>query len=307
MHCLLAGCLLAATQNSYTAQLGKPYQVGPKSFIVGTKQELENHYKRVITLHSVRTAIAFGWEQETYIAKAGRKLVVFNATIKNPGKTPISVGPADTFSMRVFESLAKPGEIEYVGACTTSLGPSSRTLKLGESSDVFVVFSFPERSPNLKIATYFRTYDRARDPKYDLSGSIQKPTSVFARSALEFGMKASVSRGQPFDLDDLNFRVVKVEPIQDGYRVRVEVSNPFPKPGRWGWQYAGATIRDAEGRETPHYPTFEVLPEFADWGFAVKSGRPIIGDYLFYPKDRSAPVDFTLTMHSTQRSITVRL
>jgi len=180
-------------------------------------------------------------------------------------------------------------------------------LKQGESAEVFTVYEFPARSHNLKIATYFHTYDKNKDPKYDLSQSILKPTSVFARTPLDFGVVASVARSESFDLDDLKFRLLQVEPIQDGYRVRVEVSNPFPKPGRWGWQYAQATVNDAQGRVTSHYPSFEVLPEHADWGLAVDHNRPIVGDYQFYPADKSAPVSFSLTMNSTKRSVTVRL
>jgi len=96
--------LVAAVQNSFTAQLGKPYPVGPTSYIIGTKEELENKYKRTITLHSVRTAIAFGWKNETYVAREGKKLVIFHATIKNAHKTPISVASADTFGLRIFDS-----------------------------------------------------------------------------------------------------------------------------------------------------------------------------------------------------------
>jgi len=299
--------LVAAVQNSFTAQLGKPYPVGPTSYIIGTKEELENKYKRTITLHSVRTAIAFGWKNETYVAREGKKLVIFHATIKNAHKTPISVASADTFGLRIFDSGAKAGDIAYVGACSATLEAPDRTLKQGESAEVFTVYEFPARSHNLKIATYFHTYDKNKDPKYDLSQSILKPTSVFARTPLDFGVVASVARSESFDLDDLKFRLLQVEPIQDGYRVRVEVSNPFPKPGRWGWQYAQATVNDAQGRVTSHYPSFEVLPEHADWGFAVDHNRPIVGDYQFYPADKSAPVSFSLTMNSTKRSVTVRL
>jgi hypothetical protein len=177
-------------------------------------------------------------------------------------------------------------------------------LEKGQSKEVLTVYEFPAASPNLRVGIYYDTFLRDA-PKFDLSKLVAKPSSVFAKDALNYLGTASISAGGSFDLDDLEFTVGAAEPFDGGFQVRVEVKNPMLAPGRWGWQYAQAELSGDGFEPTGNYPDFYVTPEFAEWRNEIGSGKTVAGHYKFFPAKPGTPRSFSLTMHSTKRSVKV--
>lgn len=293
-----------AAQNKYDAKLGTYYKLGPEVFVSGSKEKLEIGVQRLVALKSVNTCIAFATKTETIVAKEGKILVIFTATIKNPEKNPISIFSSQTFGLRLYESGFKSGDVNYIGGYDSTLSLANKSIKSGESIDVICVYEFPQTLKNLKIGIYYDRQGTANVPKYDLTQSIPEPTSVFGRSKLSYEGSATVKVGQEFDFDALMFKVIDCKPTSDkGYRVRVEIRNPMLKPVSWGWQYAKAEVSDESGNLTAYYPAFYPLTE----GFSteVNPGQTVVGDYQFYPTKGSSPKRFSLTMNSTKRSVSV--
>lgn len=233
-------------------------------------------------------------------------LVVFTATIKNPEKRSIRVSSSQTFGLRVYDTTFQAADISYRLGVDSSLGNLDTNLKSGASMDIVAIYEFPESLPHLRVGVYYNRYNKAQTPKYDLSSLIDTPTSVFAKNKLNFNNSASAKVGAMFDLDDLNFRVVDCQPIENnGFRVRVEIKNPMLRPGRWGFQYAKATLTDESGNETASYPEFYPTSGYEAWGNEIGAGRTVVGDYKFYPTGRGAPKSFKLTTMATKRSVTV--
>ena len=301
-----ASLLKQQTPPAYTGRLGVPYLLGPRSVVSGSNEEIDIGIRRWVTLRSVRTAAAFGMERRTFVAKEGKKLVIFGATIKNPAKMPIGISDSSTFGLRVYDSGAKPGEIKYLGSSDSKLAHLTGSLEKGQSKDVLTVYEFPAASPNLRVGIYYDTYLRDT-PKFDLSKLVVKPTSVFAKDPLNFIGSATVTAGQSFDLDDLEFTVGAVEAIDGGFQVRIAVKNPMLAPGRWGWQYAKAELSGDGFEPTGNYPDFYVTPEFAEWRNEIVPGKTVVGHYKFYPAKPGTPRSFSLIMHSTKRSVRVML
>lgn len=293
------------TAQAYTARLGVPYLLGPRAVVSGSKEELDIGIRRWVTLHSVRTAIACGMEGRTFVAREGKKLVIFRATIKNPGKMAIGLHDSETFGLRVFDSGGKAGDFNFLGASDETLGRLDKKLEKGQSGEVITVYEFPAASPNLRVGLYFDRYLRDTAPKFDLTKRVAKPTSVFAKDALTYVSAATVPVGQSFDFDDLEFKVGPPEAIEGGFQVRVEVKNPMRAPGRWGWQYAKAELTGEGFEPTAYYPDFFVTPEFSDWRNELPPGKTVVGHYRFFPTKAGTPKSFTLTMHATKRSVTV--
>lgn len=299
--------VLAQTNSGFPAKLGTTYLIGPESHITGTKQKIEVGNQRLVTLKAARTALAFGAEQETILAAKGRLLVIFEATIKNPEKSPISITNADTFGIRVYDSGLKAGDVVYRGSFTPTGQTLRFKLKHNESADVVSVYEFPATLENLKVGPYYHTFIASKTPKYDLTTLVSAEKSLFARSALSYVDSASVSERQPFDLGDLKFSVIQIRPHEGGWAVKVEVSNPYRFPSRWGWQYGKAYLVDAQDNAVANYPDFTVEDAFKDWGFEVKPGQTIRGEYKFFPTGVFKPKTFRLIPNASQRSVDVVL
>lgn len=299
---------MTQTPTAYKAKLGVPYSVGVVGRVPGDKKPMELGESRLITLHSVRTAVRFGTKRESIVAPEGKKLVIFEATIKNPEKGTISVSDAGCFGLRVYDTKFKPGDVAYRGSCAKDRSLPNRKLASGESFDIFSVYEFPAETPHLRVGVYYHTYLPKSTPRFDLSKDIEEPTSVFAKSNMVYTDTFTTSLGKSFDFDALNFKVLSANRIADGgYAVRVEISNPMVLPGVWGWQYARATVHDTEQRETAFYPAFSIDPAYADWNFEIAAGKAITGEYRFYPSPETKPATFTLKMNSTKRTVTVKL
>lgn len=293
-----------ATQHKYDAKLGTFYKLGPEVFVSGSKEKLEIGVQRLVALKSVKTCIAFATKNETIVAKEGRILVIFTATIKNPEKNPISIFSSQTFGLRLYDSGFKSGDVNYVGGYDASLSLVNKSIKSGESIDVICVYQFPQVLKNLRIGIYYDRQGTTNVPKYDLTSSLPEPTSVFGKSKLSYDGSATVKAGQEFDFEALMFKVIDCKQIADkGYRVRVEIRNPMLKPVSWGWQYAKAEVSDESGNVTAYFPAFYAVTE--GYSTEVNAGQTVIGDYQFYPAKRLAPKTFSLTMNATKRSVTV--
>jgi hypothetical protein len=87
----------------------------------------------------------------------------------------------------------------------------------------------------------------------------------------------------------------------------VQVRNSMSMPGRWGWQYAKATLVDEAGERVDYYPDFVATPEHADWRGEIPGGKSVAGDYTFNAGGSFVPVKFVLRMVATERQIEVRL
>lgn len=294
-------------QHEYDARLGVPYLLGPKATVSGSNEELDIGSRRWVTLRSVRTAIAFGMEGRTLVAGNGKMLVIFSATIKNPAKMPIPVTDSSTFGLRVYDTKFQAGDVKYLGSADTASRRLDRKLQKGEQVDVQSIYEFPAAAPHLRVGIYFDRNNRATTPKFDLTRLIDKPRSVFAKDALTYQAPANARAGESFDLDDLVFKVGAVEVAEGGYRVNVEVTNPMPTSGRWGWQYANVELVSEDGDRTAYYPDFVVAPAFADWRNTIEPGKTVTGAYKFFPSKSGKLKSFVLTMNSTMRSVKVEL
>lgn len=287
--------------NTYDARLGQFYLIGATGKVTGALQ-----LSREVSITGARTAIAIGNDAETLVAGEGKKLVIVESTIRNPEPGPIQVTNGSSYGIRVYDLKANPGDIRYLGAWARSGGRLDVSLKHGETVDLVSVWEFPAVTPTLRIGPHFYAYYPKTTPKFDLADKFAQPTSVFARDNLTYAATAEVTKGQVFDLDGLEFRVLGAEPFEKGsYRVRIEVRNPMPAAGRWGWQYAKATMIDAAGTATDYYPDFVVLPEFADWGMTIKPGQTIVGEYRFTPPGGAPPRQFKLIANATHRTVVV--
>lgn len=302
---LALSMLQAQAPRTYTARLGVPYLLGPRAVVSGSKEELDLGIRRLVALKSVKTAIAYGMEGRTFVAREGKKLVILHATIKNPAKSTIRLNDSQTFGLRVYDSGGKAADFNYLGASDESSKRLDEELAQGQSGDLVTVYEFPASSPHLRVGTYFHTYYPSDTPRYDLTKHVAKPTSVFAKDALNFVSAVQVSEGEWIDLDDLQFKLGPVERIEGGFQVRAEIRNPMMAPGRWGWQYAKAELAGEGFDPAGHYPDFYIAPEFADWAFEVKPGKSVVGHYRFYPSKPGSPKSVTLSMNSTKRSVRV--
>lgn len=301
-------CVILAPQSApareYKAKLGQPYLVGVIGRVSGSNERLEIMQSRLVTLKSVRTAIAVGTKAETIVAREGKKLVVFTANIKNPEKGQIYVTSSGAFGLRVFDTQFKAGDVEYRGSYTMAMGDLAIHLKPGQSVDIVSVYEFPAVTPHLRVGVYYDTKLKS-DPLFDLTNLIDKPISVFAKDNMTYSQTANVKVGEAFDLDGRTMKVLGCKPYEGGFAVQVEVANSMLAGQTWGWQYARATMRDAGGTETAFYPDFAVLPEFAEWRNEIKPGGRIVGEYRFYPSNKAAPVSFALEVHATKRRVLV--
>ncbi|CAN5572851.1 hypothetical protein BH11ARM1_BH11ARM1_01030 [soil metagenome] len=306
----LASILLACTPQAtrtYPAKLGVAYKIGVIGRVIGSSEKMEIQLSRLATIDSVQTGIAFGTKSETFVAKEGKKLVIFKATIKNPEKDPISVNSSQSFGLRVYDTTFKAGDIKYLGACNLSKGALNVSLKNGESVQVFTIYEFPAVTPHLRFCTYFEKPQPKSDPRYDLTNQIENPTSVFAKSNMEFRPEAKVEQGKLFDLDGLSMRVTARSVLPDGgVAVQLEVTNPMPVAGRWGFQYARAFITDQNGIETEYYPEFYITPA-GQTAREIPFGKVIHGEYRFYTRTTGTTKFFTLIATATKRKIIVSI
>ncbi len=292
--------------NVYNAKLGQPYLVGTVGRMPGTNSLLEMGLQRIVTLNSVESTMAFGFLTRTFVASEGHKLIVFRATIENPEVRPIALSDSDCFGLRIYDAALKAGDVRYLGAGTPSLEDLRIKLSSKKKQDVISVYEFPDTSPNLRIGIYFDKAVNGRTPKYDLSSEIKAPKSVFAVNALTYSRSAKSKLNEAFDLDDLTFKVLGIANTKDGIEVRVEVTNPFPLAGRWGWQYGKAELGMSDGKVVEYYPDFFVEPAFENWNHELKSGQKVIGRYRFNPSSGS-PLTFTLNSNATKRKVVVGL
>ncbi len=289
------------------AQLGKPYLIGTVGRTKGEKQVSELGNSRVVTIKSARTAIAFGTKKESIVAGEGKKLVIFEAKIRNPEKKPISVSESQTFGLRVYDTKFTASDVQYRGAATKDLAILDKSLKSGESIDIVAIYEFPAKTPNLRVGIYYHTYIASQAPKFDLTSQLAPPTSIFAESNMSYLPSAQAPLGKSFDLDDLRFKVLGQTTIEGGgIAVRVEISNPMARPGRWGWQYATATLLSGTAATTS-YPEFYISPEFKDWANEIRPGSTVVGEYRFYPAAGFSAKQFRLQMNGTKRTVTIGL
>ena len=299
--------LVAILGAQIPAQIGKPYLIGTVGRTKGEKQVSELGNSRVVTIKSARTAIAFGTKKETIVAGEGKKLVILEANIRNPEKRAISVTESQTFGLRVYDTKFTVNDVQYRGAAAKELSLLSKTLKPGESIDIVTIYEFPAKTPHLRIGIFYHTYIRSQAPKIDLTAQLTPPASVFAESVMNYVPTAEASLGARFDLDDLQFKVLGQRKIeQDGTAVRVEITNPMPRPGRWGWQYATAAM--LSGATTVNsYPEFYIDPQFQTWGNEIRPGATVVGEYRFYPPAGFSAKQFRLQMNATKRTVSVGL
>lgn len=305
---IASALFIAASQsaNAYPAKLGQPYLIGYVGRMPETNEALEMGLQRIVTLQSVETALAFGFKSRTFVASEGHKLVIFHATIQNPEKRPILVSDSNCFGLRVYETKFNGKDVRYLGCGSKSLEDLHLQLKPKASIDVISVYEFPEVTPHLKIGLDFSAHKSPKAPKFDLTSAIKSPSSVFAESNMKYGSTAKVKVGEPFDLDDLNFKVLGIVDTKEGPEVRVQVSSKMPFPGRWGWQYGKATMNMSDGKIVDYYPDFIIEPEFATWNHELKQGQSVIGRYRFNPPSGSM-VSFELKSIATKRKVVVTL
>jgi hypothetical protein len=305
---LFTSALTQTARSEYKAKLGEPYLVGVVGRVSGDKKSMELGESRLVTLHSVRTAIRFDTMRESILAPKGKKLVIFEATIKNPEKRTITVSDSSCFGLRVYDTKFKASDITYRGSCAKDRSLPNRKLASGESFEVFSVYEFPAETPHLRIGIYYHTYLPKSTPRFDLTKFIEDPSSVFAKSNMVYTDSCTTSLGKSFDLDALNFKVLSAAPTTEGgYAVRMEITNPMLLPGAWGWQFAQASVKDAQERETAYYPAFFVDPADSSWKNEIAPGKAIVGEYRFYPSADSKPSSLTLKMNATERTVIVRL
>jgi len=297
--------LLAQTANAYSAKLGTPYLVGPVTTVSGSKERLEIGIRRWVTIKSVRTALAYGAEKETFMAPKGRMLVIFEASIKNPEKNSVLVSPANAFGLRIYESGLKAGDVKYVTSVKSDGSMLSLQLKKNESVDIVSIYEFPSTLKNLRIGTYFDTYIAKETPKYDLSSKLSNADSVFCDSPLSYRDSATVPVGRSFDLGDLVFTVTQITPHEGGWAVKMDIKNPHRFPARWGWQYAKAAMTDDSGKEVGHYPDFFADNAYKDWGNEIKPGQTIKGELRFFPSGTFKPKLFRLSTTLSGRTVDV--
>ncbi|MBS1726363.1 MAG: hypothetical protein JST51_06540 [Armatimonadetes bacterium] len=287
----------------YKAKLGTPYKIGIVGITSGTNDRSELGESRLVTLEKVQTALAYGGKKVTFVAPAGKKLIIFLATIKNPEKGPIYITSDKTFGLRLYDTTYTAKDVSYRGALTKGGDLLDHHLKPGESIEVATVYEFPSVTPHLRVGMYYHTYMPKNAVMFDLTDKIEPPRSVFAKSNMNYVDWVSIDKSKEFDLDDLTFKVLDCQPIKDnGFAVKVQISNPMPMTGNWGWQYAKAIVRDAKGAETSYYPSFTVGP---DWNMTIEPGKSVVGEYRFYPADQAPPKTFVLTQNSTKRTVTV--
>lgn len=304
----MMGAQSTPAKPGYKAKLGTPYLVGTVGRTAGEKKATELGNSRLITLNSAHTAIAFATKRETIVARQGKMLVILGSTIKNPEKRTISVADSQTFGLRCYEPTFKASDVAYRRSALKNGDILSYQLKPGKTVDVWSIYEFPDQIPHLKIGIYYHTYIASQTPKFDLTNLVQKSKSVFANSSLRFNTSAEVGLNEKFDLDGLNFRVLEVRKISDGgFAVQIEAANDMILPERWGWQYAQAQIEDTSGRKTLNYSDFYIDSAYSDWGMNIQPRNTITGEYRFYPSNQDEPVKFSLTMNSTNRSVTVVL
>jgi len=299
--------LVAMLSAQIPAQLGKPYLIGTVGRTKGEKQVSELGNSRVVTIKSARTAIAFGTKKETIVAGEGKKLVILEANIRNPEKKPISVSESQTFGLRVYDTKVTASDVQYRGAATKDLAILDKSIKPGEIIDIVAIYEFPAKTPNLRVGIYYHTYIASQAPKFDLTSQLAPPTSIFAESNMTYLPSAQAQLGKSFDFDNLRFKVLGHNAIEGGgIAVRVEISNPMARPGRWGWQYATATLLSGTAATTS-YPEFYIAPEFKDWANEIRPGSTVVGEYRFYPVAGFSAKQFRLQMNGTKRTVTVGL
>lgn len=307
MNALIA-CALIQPQPVFkpTAKVGEFYLIGPRATISGTNEKLELGLQRLIRINAVKTSLAFGTKRETVVAPEGKKLVLLYVTLKNPESKTLSLGSSDGFAIRVHGQGLKEGDVSHSGCFDLEGVLLDRKLKKGEAVDAVSIYQMPAAYSPIRVIPYYRNYDRAAAPRYDLTSAIEKPTSVFAETPSVYRDRATVQLAKTFDLDGFLFKVGSVRAIEDsGFAVTVQVTNPMLRTEPWGWQYAAATLKGS-GLEIGHYPEFYVNSS-SNWAREIAPGQTINGEYRFYPTKAMTPETFTLKSNATKRSVLVPL
>lgn len=288
------------------AKLGEFYLLGPRATVSGSNEKLEIGLQRLVKIRSARTALAFASKHRTFVAGEGKKLILLYATVKNPEGFTAYVTSSDSIGLRVFGTGLKESDFNYEGAVAADLGQLDRKLKKGESVDFIQVYQAPSSMSTLRIAPYYRNYDRNRAAKYDLTKVMDKPTSHFAVNPLLYTDRITVPASTTFDFDALSIKFIGTKGLPDnGMAVTVQVTNPNLLPEKWGWQYATATL-SAPGLDVAFYPDFYVTSQ-TEWRGEIAPGQSVIGEYRFYPGKQMTPTAFTLELNATKRSAVVSL
>lgn len=286
------------------AELGKPYRVGVDRFVIGTKQKLEPIHWRTITLQSVRTAHAFGAQGENIVAEAGQKLILLDFNIKNPVKRDIRVSTSDTLRVRVWEA-DQAKLYRYIRATLRDGGTLSKTLKAGESIDVTIILSAPERTPFVHLGFAYERGSEGSTRWYDIVPIAKKSTSPFSTDGFNFGPSARGKADAPIEIEGLRATFGRPVKKADHYAMTVTYTNTLRMPVSWGWQYASTDLQFANGTKVAAYRAVYEPGTDTMWGGQLAPGETRALEYRFYSPPDSPPSQLTMQLETSKRSVII--
>lgn len=294
------------TEPKTTAEFGKAYKIGQLG--PGPNGRVyEQGRSRIITLNSAFTTLAMSTESEAYVAEAGAKLVVIRATIKNPEKKDISLGPSNSFGARLIQPGFSTEKVKFVAAITRDNKHLNTKLASGKSLEIQQIYQFPYSTPSLKLGIYYDNFYPSDAPKFDLSNKLDKPNSPFAKSALEYVATAKI-KSDEFSIDGYQFKIIAAHAGKDnGNTLLIQITNTLNCPRPWGFQYADVFMYDIKGVETRFYPNFFADDSFADAKNMIPPGKSVTGEYRFYPNEKTKIDTIKINFKSTSRELTVEL
>jgi len=305
--CALAALtLLAQSPRPFqaTGQPGRPYEIGCRHYVIGTRELVDAHL-RIFTLQGVETALAYPTRAETFVAEAGRKLILIRANVRNAERKPVRVGSFADLRVRVWErELAK--SFNFHRAALPNGERVDQELKPGQGVDVVLIFSAPAQTPLVHVGFNHQHGDLSNTRWYDLRPAARKATSVFTTDGFDMGATATVAPEAPADFDGLELRVGRPRRLPDGgYAVEVGAVNRMLAPVRWGWQYATAALVNDAGESVQRYPELTDPATGKPWVADIAAGATTRFEYRFYPGKPFDPHKFQLKSAGNARTLEV--
>lgn len=293
-----------ATQNAFVAdsKLGTPYLLGTEQFVSGTKEKLDIGTQRWVTVRNVRTALMFPGRSRTFLAGKGEKLMLLDLTVRNPSSVGLVLG-ANPTGVAFLKTDTAIGPHDTIGCVDANGGDMVGTLKKGESADCTLVVKMPAAIDHLWFVLFYERETLRKGRRFDATKDVSFD-SAYTTNGSKYADSIQVRPGTSFDFDWMQANVLGVEKRDDGYAVKVEYRNRTLLPVGWGWQYAKAILKGADGTSVDYYPDF-MDASGKSLGGEVPAGKTVVGEYRFSVKGPFEPKEFSLSLSQSGRSVVV--
>ncbi|RYG17287.1 hypothetical protein EON82_24030 [bacterium] len=266
-------------------------------------------------LDKVSFATRAAMVEDTVVADADHKLLILNFTVQNPLKSDQRL-TYDNFKFTVVSPDGQNEEFDgwiYHPTLKTRLDTS---LKPAQNVQAVAVFPIHAKGPVDKLIV---KRGEGKVLRYDLRGKIPALTGTYAASADVAQPEASGKVGTPFELNELDWTVEKVESVttpigdytpEEGEQliaVTAVAKNPTMKPLGVSYNTVAPSMKDANGETIEWTQDFVSMSSGKTLESTLKPSEQVRGRFLFKAPAAMKPTSLTLADNNTRRSVTIAL